>query len=162
MIRVLFDPSSLNDPAQQQWRTDWKLRAESATDKALEAFEEWLEKKSATPFQYKFNNDIWKEVKDWLLENVFYEKCAYCERKISGYYGDAEHYRPKGAVKYKNSSGEFEEPSCEFLSPVTGNILKVGHPGYFWLAYDWRNLVPACVYCNSGQGKNERFDIAKT
>src|SRR6266404_1605717 len=115
MIRIVFDPSSLDDPVKQEWWKDWKQRAQSATDKALEA------------------------LKDWLLENVFYEKCAYCERKISGYYGDAEHYRPKGAVKYKNSSGEFEEPSCEFLSPVTGNILKVGHPGYFWLAYDWRN-----------------------
>lgn len=31
------------------------------------------------------------------------------------------------------------------------------HPGYFWLAYEWRNLVPACSACNSGNAKVDRF-----
>ncbi len=22
------------------------------------------------------------------------------------------------------------------------------HPGYFWLAYDWDNLLPSCILCN--------------
>jgi hypothetical protein len=83
---------------------------------------------------------------------------CHCEREISGYYGDAEHYRPKGAVKYKTEAGELEDATCEVLNPRQGRIVTQRHPGYFWLAYDWRNLLPSCVFCNSGQGKNERFD----
>jgi hypothetical protein len=42
-------------------------------------------------------------------------------------------------------------------------FIKVGdvaHPGYYWLAYDWRNLLPACGQCNSGSGKMNQFPIA--
>ncbi len=42
----------------------------------------------------------------------------------------------------------------------------IRHPGYYWLAYDWRNLLPACVKCNqpaviSGRkvGKHNRFPV---
>jgi 5-methylcytosine-specific restriction endonuclease McrA len=52
--------------------------------------------------------------------------CAYCESKISGPGGaEVEHYRPKGAI-----AG------------------VAGHPGYWWLAHDWDNLLPACGDCN--------------
>jgi len=161
MTPIEFDPSKLNGP-QQAWWTAWKARAETATDDALDEFETWLARKNRkAPFQFDFDNQIWKDLKDWLLENVFFQKCGYCEREISGYYGDAEHYRPKGAVKRKLKTGGFEEPTCEILHPVSGTTLTLGHPGYFWLAYDWRNLLPSCVFCNSGQGKNERFDNEK-
>jgi hypothetical protein len=42
------------------------------------------------------------------------------------------------------------------------------HPGYYWLAYEWTNLLPSCYDCNSfrrhgtmkaGPGKNERFPV---
>jgi hypothetical protein len=158
VIGIKFDPASLADPTQQEWWKAWKQRAETATQKVVEGFEVWLEQGTGTPFQFKFNNEIWKELKDWLLENVFYQKCAYCEREISGYYGDAEHYRPKGAVKRKTQAGSFEQVHGEVLDPRQDRIVTKSHPGYFWLAYDWRNLVPSCVYCNSGEGKNERFD----
>jgi hypothetical protein len=161
VIRVDFDPHSLEDPAQKAWWAEWNRKSDTGTDKIIEAFEDWLEQKTPDPFTFGFTSKIWKELKDWLLKNVFYRKCAYCEREISGYYGDAEHYRPKGAVKRKTVAGDFEEPVCEILDPANRSILKKPHPGYFWLAYDWRNLVPSCVYCNSGQGKNERFDIGK-
>lgn len=68
---------------------------------------------------------------------------------------------PKGAVKRRVQTGKLEKPTCEIPDPVQPGVIKQGHPGYFWLAYDWRNLVPACVFCNSGQGKNDRFDINK-
>lgn len=60
------------------------------------------------------------------LETLFHGKCAYCET----YYAasgpvDVEHYRPKGAVS--------EDPE---------------HPGYWWLAMSWSNLLPSCLDCN--------------
>lgn len=60
------------------------------------------------------------------LEELFYGKCAYCE----SFYGsqapvDVEHYRPKSGVE--------GEPD---------------HPGYWWLAMEWTNLLPSCLDCN--------------
>lgn len=95
MIPVSFNPSSLDKSVHEKWWTDWNSSAEKATEKAIDAFEDWLLKRPGTPFSFEFDSDVWKELKNWLLKNVFYQKCAYCEREISGYYGDAEHYRPK-------------------------------------------------------------------
>lgn len=61
------------------------------------------------------------------LEELFHGKCAYCEQEL-GEQWDVEHYRPKGKVA--------EAP---------------GHPGYFWLAYDWSNLYPSCTNCNQNR-----------
>ncbi|MBV8276234.1 MAG: hypothetical protein JO170_13390 [Verrucomicrobia bacterium] len=158
MIGVIFDPSKLSDPEQKDWWRRWQKRAEEATDAAITAFEDWLGGQRDKPFHFDFNSTIWKDLKNWLMEHVFYEKCAYCERLISGYYGDAEHFRPKGAVTCKDSEGELVKPSCEIPNPAGNGLLSLAHPGYFWLAYDWRNLLPSCVFCNSGEGKNERFD----
>lgn len=53
-------------------------------------------------------------------------KCAYCESNIWSTRADqVEHYRPKGKV--------------------TGLI---NHPGYWWLAHSWTNLLPTCRGCN--------------
>ena len=55
-------------------------------------------------------------------------KCCFCERKI-GAEGDVEHFRPKGGF-------------CQ------GKRTSVGKPGYYWLAYEWANLLWACPICN--------------
>lgn len=53
-------------------------------------------------------------------------KCAYCESKIAAVRAEeVEHYRPKGGID--------NEPL---------------HPGYWWLAHDWDNLLPTCRGCN--------------
>jgi uncharacterized protein (TIGR02646 family) len=58
------------------------------------------------------------------------EKCCFCESKITHIdYGDVEHYRPKGAWKQAPAA------ACRF-------------PGYYWLAYEWRNLLLCCGLCN--------------
>jgi len=62
------------------------------------------------------------------LKDDQHGKCAYCERKLNGDYGDVEHYRPK--TKYKAADGQKE------------------HDGYHWLAYDWDNLLFSCSECN--------------
>lgn len=60
------------------------------------------------------------------LEVMFHGKCAYCETFYSSSAPvDVEHFRPKGSVS--------EDPS---------------HPGYWWLAMAWDNLLPSCIDCN--------------
>jgi len=162
MIRIALDPTVLQDSNQRDWWNTWLKRADEATDKAIVAFETWLSGPREEPFTFTFNSQIWKDLKDWLMKNVFYQRCAYCERAISGYYGDAEHYRPKGAVRRKDAAGDWVLPDCEITNPADGQFLTIVHPGYFWLAYDWRNLLPSCVFCNSGLGKNDRFEIQQT
>jgi uncharacterized protein (TIGR02646 family) len=57
-------------------------------------------------------------------------KCAYCETLfLHSSPGDVEHYRPKAGFRQAATS------------PVEG-------PGYYWLAYDWANLLFACEDCN--------------
>lgn len=70
-----------------------------------------------------------------------HEKCAFCEAKplhVSD--GDVEHFRPKGGVRQADS-----EP--------------LERPGYYWLAYEWDNLLFACERCNRRHKKN-RFPLA--
>ena len=60
------------------------------------------------------------------LDEYFHEKCAYCESIYSAVdANDIEHYRPKGGVT-----------GCP------------EHPGYWWLAAVWQNLLPSCQACN--------------
>ena len=67
------------------------------------------------------------------LRNVQHSKCCYCEAKIGATsYRNVEHYRPKGAVKQS----------------VTSNNK---YPGYYWLAYDWDNLLMSCTVCNNNK-----------
>lgn len=63
------------------------------------------------------------------------QKCCYCEKQIEKSYNDIEHYRPKKSVR--------ESPS---------------HKGYWWLSYEWNNLLYACPQCNR-TGKNDKFPI---
>lgn len=69
-------------------------------------------------------------------------KCCYCEVEIEHPYmlRHVEHWRPKGAVK--QGPGELAQ-----------------YPGYYWLAYDWDNLLLACGVCNSGY-KSTVFPLA--
>lgn len=69
-----------------------------------------------------------------LLRDLYYHKCAYCE--TIEFLPDVEHYRPKKGV--------------------TG---VRGHPGYYWLCYEWSNLLPACTFCNSRSGKWNKFTL---
>ncbi|WP_322095441.1 HNH endonuclease family protein [Paraburkholderia bannensis] len=60
------------------------------------------------------------------LEKLFHGKCAYCETVYATNAPvDIEHYRPKGAVAEDDA-----------------------HPGYWWLAAAWENLLPSCIDCN--------------
>lgn len=72
-------------------------------------------------------------VREQLME-IYHNKCAYCEDIEAK--PDVEHYRPKKGV-----TGEPD------------------HPGYYWLCYEWTNLIPACRFCNAEGGKWNKFPI---
>ncbi len=63
-------------------------------------------------------------------------KCAFCESRVTHIaYGGVEHFRPKRAVR----------------RAVGRPLIR---PGYFWLAYDWDNLLLACQLCNQRHKQN--------
>jgi uncharacterized protein (TIGR02646 family) len=79
------------------------------------------------------NETVREEVVE-ALEAIYYGKCAYCEQYTHTY---IEHYRPKNRVN--------KTPK---------------HGGYFWLCYEWSNLLPTCHECNKiGGGKGDQFPI---
>jgi 5-methylcytosine-specific restriction endonuclease McrA len=64
------------------------------------------------------------------LEAAHYKKCCYCESVFEATsYGEVEHYRPKGVISPKKKGRKI-------------------HPGYYWLAYEWNNLLYICKRCN--------------
>lgn len=84
---------------------------------------------------FNFNRAIYSDdaVKRALI-NAQHGKCAFCESHIThDQPGDIEHFRPKKAVVRKK---------------------RLVRPGYYWLAYDWDNLLLACALCNRRHKKN--------
>lgn len=80
----------------------------------------------------KFKNSIYnaKQVKKALLK-AQYNKCCYCETLYRDPINLAvEHFRPKSGVRQTRNGKE------EYL-------------GYYWLAYEWNNLLLSCHPCNS-------------
>lgn len=76
----------------------------------------------AFPFAYYKGFDVTSS-----LRTLFHDKCAYCETDV-GDDMDVEHFRPKGGVT--------EDAT---------------HPGYWWLALTWDNLLPSCTPCNQSR-----------
>ena len=65
-----------------------------------------------------------------------HEKCCYCEAYLQHVgYGDVEHYRPKNGFRQRRGAA-------------------LEKPGYYWLAYTWKNLLFSCQRCNSGHKGN--------
>jgi uncharacterized protein (TIGR02646 family) len=90
--------------------------------------------------QFDFDRSIYSaaDVRLALFEDQ-HSKCAFCERKLE-LSAPVEHFRPKSAVK--QSEGD-----------------PLERPGYYWLAYDWSNLLLACTECNS-RHKGNLFPLA--
>jgi hypothetical protein len=100
----------------------------------------------------KFKERIWKKLKPF-LDNLFKKKCAYCEGIYEGgTWMDVEHYRPKAKVTLDGNPQNIVK-----ITDAKGE--EIEHPGYYWLAYDWRNLLLSCKKCNSGKGKMNQFPI---
>ncbi|HSS76397.1 MAG TPA: hypothetical protein VLV54_06590 [Thermoanaerobaculia bacterium] len=156
MIRVSFDPEQLPADKKAEWDA-WLQKSEAATAAVIDAWETW--KETAQPgdkFKADFDEAVWGELKNWLLENVFHGKCAYCETPKNRSQFHAEHFRPKGRVTYRTGGRKtLKRGTCKDASGQT-----IEHPGYFWLAYHWWNLLPSCPLCNAVEGKKDQFPIA--
>ena len=74
----------------------------------------------------------------WTLKQIYHEKCAFCESYLKNEVGDIEHFRPK-------NRNENRVKKCD------------NYYSYYWLAFSWDNLLPACSKCNGK--KSNCFDI---
>ena len=72
------------------------------------------------------------------LLDLYKNKCAICERS-RGEELEVDHYRPY--KKRCNTTGE----------------IKYNQPGYYWLTYEWSNLIPLCSKCNNH--KSNKFPL---
>ena len=91
---------------------------------------------TSTPIDHKPDRNVYahNDVRA-ALEALTSMKCAYCEVSLVRFDWDVEHYRPKGRVKE-----------------------RADHPGYYWLAYCWQNLLPSCTFCNQNRKERRTFD----
>ena len=85
---------------------------------------------------------LWSDLSEILAEQSK-GKCWYCETNEIRSDNPIDHFRPKGNVA-----------ECD------------DHPGYWWLAFDWKNFRYACTYCNSRRvevetagGKQDHFPV---
>ena len=144
---------SLSEPDSSDWQA-WCSECRAKRDFVVKAFAQG----NRPPV-----TDLYKDVR---LKNVygvdappFHGKCAYCESRIANSQpGDVEHFRPHGSVTDID-----RRPVIVKSQGTTKN-----HPGYYWLAYDWRNLLWACADCNRPHrrktqgvlvGKWDRFPV---
>lgn len=86
---------------------------------------------------HKVKSSIYRDTTLNELIALYDDKCAICERK-RGDELEVDHYRPK--KKRENKTAK-----------------KYNHPGYYWLAYEWSNLIPLCSKCNSK--KSNKFPL---
>lgn len=84
---------------------------------------------SANQKRFDFSALTLNRLKETLL-SMCNGKCAYCESRLSSSsHGDLEHFRPRAGARGLKSE----------YAPLH----------YWWLAYDWENLLIACQICNS-------------
>lgn len=132
-----FDPAVIYAGFSHKKYADFQQWQDAAKTGAIE-LTDWV---TAHPVKKKGESlpveaELYRALKDSLVE-YFQGKCAYCESEFGHVaWGDVEHYRPKRGV-----TGE-------------------AHPGYYWLAYSERNLMPSCQLCNQGSAKGNHFPIA--
>lgn len=139
MIRIDF-----TEPDTQEWE-DWRVSCDSEQRNHNKAIESGRSSK-VKPRVYKGQKDVYMN-----FDGPFHGKCAYCEQKIAGdQYGDIEHFRPKARV-------DDEKTGKPIKIQIDGDIKN--HPGYYWLAYDCKNLLPCCILCNQ-EGKRNVFPVA--
>jgi hypothetical protein len=145
MIRIVF-----KEPETSIWQR-WIRDCEAATNELKNAYEN---KKSVEVTDLYKRKKIKSEVY-FAKGGPFRGRCAYCESHIADFqHGDIEHFRPKKVV-----TDEYDAP----ILVHTADGEELEHPGYYWLAYKWSNLLPSCITCNQpsgeGIGKRNRFPV---
>ena len=131
MIRILNKPALPPGITFRSGPNKGKHKFEVATEKVKVEYDEG---KRAFTFQSKIYGH--RKVKRALIAAQF-GKCCFCEAAFTANaYGDVEHFRPKGGFKQDKSDNELQVP------------------GYYWLAYDWDNLLFSCQICNQSYKQN--------
>jgi uncharacterized protein (TIGR02646 family) len=147
MVRINFQEPA-EDPSWQIWRNECQgetinfISSVQSGDSNNYTVSN-LYKKENIRDRYFFNDDF---------KAPFWRKCAYCEESVASQNGDVEHFRPKRRVSDDN------------YKPIQN------HKGYYWLAYEWTNLLPSCLKCNQRRkwekengifyvGKQDRFPL---
>jgi hypothetical protein len=101
-------------PAGQTPPQDWIEQADALSEALKSSSDE-----VARAALIEANERLWRDsrVRDWLVE-IHHHKCWYTEAKesVSAYHVD--HFRPKGRVTEADGTQR---------------------PGYWWLAFNWRN-----------------------
>ncbi len=157
MIKINFQ-----EPDTDNWHK-WRDQCDVEQKKHNEAIEAHQSSKVKGDVykgkQYNIKTDIYMN-----LHGPFHGKCVYCESlMITDQHGDMEHFRPKKAISDIN----FNTVRIE----IDGETRD--HPGYYWLCYDFKNLLPACIKCNRKSniviegkkipiGKDTRFPVKGT
>lgn len=117
-----------------------KSKGKAETNKILKAYDK-NPKDFETGKQPEIKTEIYRLAKEKLICDQK-GKCCFCESKFTANgYGDVEHFRPKKGYKIKNKDK------------------KLTRPGYYWLIYDWNNLLFSCQICNQKYKKNN-FPLA--
>ena len=80
------------------------------------------------PSGYKVTDEYNHDDVRTKLRNHHGIKCVYCESSpIATSTFRIDHYRPKKHIK---------------------DLPEENHAGYYWLAYEWTNLMQSCQFCN--------------
>lgn len=145
MIRINFQ-----EPNNDNWR-NWKTEC----NEEQQAHSEAIEAGQTSKVNDRVYKGVTCNIKPDVYMNLhgpFHGKCAYCESLIKADQpGDIEHFRPQNAVKNKDGNDEMVNVNGE-LKP---------HPGYYWLAYNFQNLLPSCRDCNKIPKKNDPQSYGK-
>lgn len=141
----------------QKWK-DWLSDCEDKTKENIALFEKGEKIEFTSLYKRKYIKDNYF----FTDQGPFFGKCVYCETPFLDIFpGDVEHYRPKGKVTDEKYNEIFKQKNDgTFVLDDDGN--KVLHPGYYWLAYEWTNLMPSCTYCNRPKkdfGKRSSFPV---
>lgn len=138
MIKINKPNQPKNPKIYQSGERKDKTYHEVATEQIKKDFEEGKE--------IEFRESVYQDFKKELWLTIQHGKCCYCESKLyekaeHQKAGDVEHFRPKNGYKQDINSE---------------TILK---PSYYWLAYEWDNLLFACEVCNNKPYKENKFPL---
>jgi hypothetical protein len=120
------------EPSTSAWKA-WRKKCDEETLTLIDSV-----KKGNSPTI----NNLYKKAKTFIIrsDSPFHGKCAYCESLIiSNQPGDVEHYRPKGKIT---------DSENKVITIKNKKGVDIEHPGYYWLAYCHKNLLPSCIDCN--------------
>ena len=152
LIRIDFDPNQLT-PDQKNWWDIWQTRAGDATEAVINR---WLATGKVSS-KDDFDDRIGESSRLGCSTKSFTTSAPTARPTLT-----ASSARPSTSGPRLASTSE--RRGNKRLTRATGldeTGHAVDHPGYFWLAYHWRNLFPSCKACNSGAGKNNQFPVAR-